>query len=97
MVGMTFWKAMKAMGYWYFIITYYVLLKEKVVAELRDIFGNSDRMATIEDLNKMKYLDCCIKEALRLYPPVHFISRRLTETDVLSKFYLINQVFFFNK
>lgn len=32
----------------------------------------------------MRYLECCIKESLRLYPPVHFISRNISETVKLS-------------
>lgn len=34
---------------------------------------------TIGDYNKMEYLTCFIKETLRLYPPVPFIGRQLTE------------------
>lgn len=33
----------------------------------------------------MKYLDCSIKESLRLYPSVPFIARYVTEELVLSK------------
>lgn len=34
---------------------------------------------TIDDFNKMEYLDRVIKESLRIYPPVPFISRELSE------------------
>lgn len=48
-----------------------------------NIFENN-RDATMEDLASMKYLENCIKEILRLYPPVPFISRKITEDVKLS-------------
>ena len=46
---------------------------------MQNIFGDSQRVPTMEDLNEMKYLECCIKEALRLYPSVPIIIRYTTE------------------
>jgi cytochrome P450 len=34
---------------------------------------------SMEDLGRLKYLDMCWKEALRLHPPVPMIGRKLTE------------------
>jgi cytochrome P450 len=55
------------------------LLQDKVYEELHHIFQGSNRSTTMQDLNKMKYLERVIKEALRLYPSVPFIGRILKE------------------
>ncbi|XP_063375636.1 cytochrome P450 4C1-like [Cydia amplana] len=62
-------------------------IQNKAVAEIKELFGDSDRAITMEDINKLPYLDRCIKESLRIYPPVHFISRQLTEDVRLSNKY----------
>ncbi|KOB67392.1 Cytochrome P450 monooxygenase Cyp4M5 [Operophtera brumata] len=69
------------------------MFQDKIFSELKDIFGDSTRSATMEDLTKMRYLECCIKESLRLYPPVHFISRQLNEKVTLSGYTIPSGVF----
>ncbi|CAK1601225.1 unnamed protein product [Parnassius mnemosyne] len=59
-------------------------IQNQLVEEMINIFGESQRAPTVEDLNNMKYLECCIKESLRLYPSVPFMSRFTTEDVTLS-------------
>ncbi|XP_047984011.1 cytochrome P450 4V2-like isoform X1 [Leguminivora glycinivorella] len=53
-------------------------VQEKLHHELDDVFGNSDRALTVEDLPNLKYLEAVIKETLRLYPPVPLTAREVT-------------------
>nr|XP_042898805.1 cytochrome P450 4V2 [Parasteatoda tepidariorum] len=53
--------------------------EQKIVQnELDEIFGNSSRDIAEEDLRSMTYLECFIKETLRLYP-LTYISREAPE------------------
>ncbi|XP_045035238.1 cytochrome P450 4C1-like isoform X1 [Daphnia magna] len=72
-----------AINFSLFLIGNYPEVQKKVNEELDRVFGYSDRPITMADLNEVKYLECCIKEALRLYPSVPAIARQLMEdTDI---------------
>ena len=60
-------------------------IQKRVQDELDDIFGDDqDRAITSEDLNKMKFLECCLKESLRLFPSVPFMTRTIWEDTVIE-------------
>nr|CAI5848787.1 unnamed protein product [Callosobruchus analis] len=64
-------------------------VQEKVLEEQISIFGDDFyRNATLSDLQEMRYLECVVKEALRLYPSVPFIGRKTNE-DTMYKGNLI--------
>nr|CAH0113244.1 unnamed protein product [Daphnia galeata] len=54
-------------------------VQESLSEELNRVFGTSDRAMTMTDILQLKYLECCIKEALRLYPSVAMYGRTLSE------------------
>ncbi|CAH0560443.1 unnamed protein product [Brassicogethes aeneus] len=51
-------------------------IQNKVHEELDTIFGDSDRPVTFADTMEMKYLERCMMETLRMYPPVPIIARQ---------------------
>ncbi|XP_028599962.2 cytochrome P450 4V2-like [Podarcis muralis] len=61
-------------------------VQRKVHCELDEIFGDSDRYVTMDDLKQLRYLDCVIKEALRLFPSVPFFARTLSEECYIRGF-----------
>lgn len=62
--------------------------QSKCFGELKQIFGGDDRSPTMMDLRQMRFVEMCIKEALRLYPSVPLIARKLGEEVQLSKYKL---------
>jgi len=53
----------------------------KCIQEVNEVFGESDRPASIEDLNRLEYIDACIKEGLRKFPSVPIFARELSESE----------------
>uniref|UniRef100_UPI003B50743C cytochrome P450 4C1-like n=1 Tax=Harmonia axyridis TaxID=115357 RepID=UPI003B50743C len=50
-------------------------VQERVIEEIDQVLGKKAKNPTHEDLPKLEYLECCIKETLRLYPSVPSIGR----------------------
>ncbi|XP_063389162.1 cytochrome P450 4c3-like [Cydia fagiglandana] len=70
-------------GYALDLLAKYPHVQDKVHAELDEVFGDSDRLLQKEDLMRLKYLDCVIKETLRLFPPAPFLIRKVEEEVTL--------------
>ena len=49
------------------------------------VVGNSDREITVDDLKKLKYLERCIKEALRVRPSVPQFTRKVEQDIEISE------------
>jgi len=60
-------------------------IQNRAWQELGEIFGDSDRPCTYNDTNEMKYLERCVMETLRLYPPAPYIGRIAKKEVTLRK------------
>lgn len=67
-----------AIGFTLLLLGHHPEVQERIFEEISKVTSGTDDLK-MEDLNKMVYMEQVIKESLRLYPPVHFISRALTE------------------
>lgn len=63
-------------------------MQDKVYNEIYNVFGESDRDVTPDDMFQFKYLEMVIKETLRLYPPGAIFSRIITENIKLGKAFI---------
>merc|ERR1719273_2511740 len=71
-----------------FLIGSHPKVQEKIYKEQVDIFGENGYMDDVqqEHLTKMKYLEACIKESLRLYPSVPIIARKVERNFLVDGF-----------
>ncbi|CAG8950203.1 hypothetical protein HYFRA_00008440 [Hymenoscyphus fraxineus] len=67
-------------------LTYHLLRNPstmfKLVKEIREAFPDPKSM-TFNSLSQLKYMQACIQEAFRIYPPVPILLPRKTEHDVV--------------
>lgn len=69
-----------------FMLASHQKIQEKLHKELDEVFeGDKDRPVTIADFGKLKYLDMCMKEGLRICPPIPVIFRHIHQDIPLGK------------
>ncbi|XP_011163239.2 probable cytochrome P450 4aa1 [Solenopsis invicta] len=64
--------------------------QKKCIEEINEIFGEDRRSPLKEDLTKMKNLEMCIKESLRLYPTVPLFTRTFGKDVTITYTYKRN-------
>jgi cytochrome P450 family 4 len=67
-----------AMTFSLLLLAHHPEVQEKVFEEIQEVLGDKEELL-MDDFNKMEYLDRVVKESMRIYPPVPFISRKFTE------------------
>lgn len=75
-----------AISYTLYLLARHPEVQERAFKEIREVIGDDKTKAiSMRDLGELKYLECIIKESLRLYPPVPMIGRHLEEDVMLGK------------
>ena len=72
-----------AMTFTLLLLAHHPEVQEEIFQEIQEVAKGRDDL-TIDDLNKMNYMERVIKESMRLYPPVPFISRCFNEDVQIS-------------
>ncbi|XP_055348355.1 cytochrome P450 3A5-like [Paramacrobiotus metropolitanus] len=54
-------------------------IQERLRQEILEVVGDSDTV-TYDHLSQMEYLDCCVNETLRMYPPAVRTERQCNTT-----------------
>jgi cytochrome P450 len=71
-----------ALAWTCYFVARYPAVQERLRKELEAVLGG--RVATLEDLTRLKFADSVVKESLRIYPPTSalFTRRALTEVEI---------------
>ncbi|OWR46405.1 cytochrome P450 CYP4L4 [Danaus plexippus plexippus] len=69
-----------------YCMSLYPNVQEKILEEQKTILGDDlTRDPTYSEVQQMKYLDCVIRESLRIFPSVPLIERMITEDSQVGE------------
>ena len=61
-------------------------LQDRAREEILHVLEGDKESITYDKIQKMEYLERCLKETMRLFSSVPLIARRLSENLVISKY-----------
>ena len=67
----------------FFLLSQYPDVETELCAEILRVLA--DRQPTLDDLPKLNYARAVIEETMRLYPPLHILSRQALQDDQLGQ------------
>jgi cytochrome P450 family 4 len=69
-----------AMTFTLLLLAHHPEAQDKLFDEIQEILnGRTSNELKVDDFNQMHYMERVLKESMRIYPPVHFIGRKLSE------------------
>ncbi|XP_013104443.2 cytochrome P450 4d8 [Stomoxys calcitrans] len=71
--------AASALSFMLYLLSRHPRVQKKILAEVEQVYGDGEKSFTLMNLNELKYMECVIKESLRLYPPVPIFGRQIKE------------------
>lgn len=69
-----------------YLLGHHPEVQNKVHEEMDEVFGDDwERPVTIDDIKRLKYTECVIKESMRIYPAVPLLARMIDEDIQIGK------------
>ena len=70
------------LSFTFYLLSRFPEVKKKIIDELEEVLGTlkDDVIPSVDDLNKLEYMNAVLKEVLRLFP-VGPATARVTEAD----------------
>ncbi|KAI8803637.1 cytochrome P450 [Cladochytrium replicatum] len=75
----------------FFELSRYPAVLQKCLQEIVDVGITEDGIPTSQQVNQLKYIECCLKETLRIHSPVRGLVKECLKDIVLPGDYLIKE------
>uniref|UniRef100_A0A5B6YVB9 Cytochrome P450 94B3 n=1 Tax=Davidia involucrata TaxID=16924 RepID=A0A5B6YVB9_DAVIN len=72
-----------AMTWLFWLLSQHPGIEKQILDEVMSVLNNGSNELDYEDLKEMKYMNACLCESMRLYPPVAWDSKHACVDDVL--------------